>query len=166
MFYTVLGKTLICKTRAIISADEDPSCYVYYISTVAAHKNGNPRKEPFMFDIITKNIDMSNVCAIPINMQDLITFYNNTHPEFEVFYDEKEPVPNLKMKKKYKRSPTSQYLWIDVYEIVEHFVKEKVKLNPTANFIFDELPIALDGNSKLSLSITHHISYISYEKSQ
>ena len=62
----------------------------------------------------------------------------------------------LHQKKKNKNSASPQFLCIDVYEIGEHFVKENIKLNPTANFIFDELPIALDGNSKLSLFIKHH----------
>ena len=41
---------------------------------------------------------MKNVSAIPIDMKDLIEFYNKTHPEFEIFYDQNERIINKKMK--------------------------------------------------------------------
>ena len=105
-----------------------------------------------MFDIITKNVDMKNILAIPIDMQELLTFYNNTHPEFEVFYDEKEPQLNQRMKKKKKTGITSQFFPVEVYEIVEHFIQEKTKIDPFSNFIVDELPIAIDGKYYFSSS--------------
>ena len=98
-----------------------------------------------MFDIITKNVDMKNVAAIPIDMKDLIGFYNNTHPEYEVYYDETEPMFNMRMKKIRKHDRKVQNL-IEVYEILEHFIKEKAKLDSSASFIVDELPIVIDGN--------------------
>ena len=143
---TFKGKTIICKTRAIISADSTKSCNVYYISTVATHKNGNPRKECFMFDVLTKNVDMKNINAIPIDINDLIDVYNKTNVTFEVFFDEHEPKANNKMKKRRKDGTSSDLSTIDVYELLEHFIKEKTKLDAEANFIVDELPILIDGH--------------------
>ena len=129
----------------MLSADEDKNCKVYYISTVGAHKNGNPRGEGFMFDILTKNIDMRSLSAIPIDIKDLIDSYNKTHSEFEIFYDRNERNGNRKMKKRKKYGSLVSPLPVDVYEVLEHFIEEKKKLDPDANFIVDELPILLDG---------------------
>ena len=101
---------------------------------------------------------MKNVWAIPVDMTDLIDTYNKTEPEFEVVYDQNEPSPSLRMKKRRKNGTSSTLLVVDVYEVLEHFIKETLKVHPKSNFIADEVPIILDGNFLYSLSNDCHLS--------
>ena len=96
---------------------------------------------------------MKNISAIPFDMKDLIEFYNKTHPEYEIFYDQKERNINRKMKKRRKDGNMASPLPVDVYEILEHLIEEKRKLDPDTSFIVDELPILLDGKLHFSLTM-------------
>ena len=141
------GKTLICKERAIRHSEENPTSTVFYISTVGTHKNGNPRNELFMFDVITKQIEMKHTTVTAIDTIDLLRFYNSYHPTFQTYLDVSERTPNKQMKKKQKVFRDSTSSFIDVYELLTFFIDENVRRQPEAHFIIDELPIFMDGNS-------------------
>ena len=57
-FLSFLGKSLICKERTMRTGNENPAQDAYYISLVGSYKNGSPRREPFIFDLITKEVEM------------------------------------------------------------------------------------------------------------
>ena len=136
---------MVCKEKAIRFANENHLRKVYFISVVGTYKNGNPRREPFMFDIFTKTFDMKNTDAIPIDITDLIAYYDKHHPTFVTVFDESEPIETLRMKKIYRSKrlsdiskPLSE---LSVYELIEFFIKNEIEIYENSHFIIDEVPI-------------------------
>ena len=131
------GKTLILKEGAIritkqkhkgqpketdegaqdVGTDEEGKNRVYYISLVAADRNGVPRDEYFTFDVASK-IDLEDTDVDVLDCQDLINQYRNQN---------EGKVPRK----------------ITVYELVENFVKN----HPRANLFVDECPFLMKKNT-------------------
>ena len=89
---------------------------VFFISLAAADDRGKPKRQSYIFDLITKlEFKDSNVKALDV--LDLLASYKTQNPT----YDAKE---------------------ITVYYLVKHFVQE----NSDADIIVDECPILLSGN--------------------
>ena len=148
---------MICKERCIRSGNEDGNKKVYYISAVATHKNGSPRKEPFMFDIHTKEFELVNIPAQPIDVTDLLAYYNSHNSEFSTFLDTNEKRKDLRMKKKSRSTTNSHTSDLNIYELIEFFVRHKVSNYENSHFIVDELPIFY--KSKTGNSCHYHYKY-------
>ena len=108
---------------------------------VGSHKNGNPRKERFLFDIITKHYELKNIDAQPIDIPDLIEYYNRHHPVFTTFYDTKERKKNLRLKKKRRSGTEPCSSDISSYDLVTFFIEHQISVHENSSFILDEVPI-------------------------
>ena len=82
-----------------------------------------------MFDIVTKEIDMKHIQAQPIDMRDLITYYNQYHPSQK----------NLKFK---HAVPSG----INAYDMAAFFIEDQVRMHENSHFVLDEVPIFQQGN--------------------
>ena len=114
---------------------------VYFISAVGTHKNGSPRKEPFMFDIQTKYFELVNIPAQPIDVTDLLAYYDLYNPEFSTFFDANERIKDLRMKKKSRSATGSGTSDLNIYELIEFFLQHKVENYENSHFVVDEIPI-------------------------
>ena len=109
---------------------------------VGTHKNGNPRKEKYLYDIFTRHFEMKFTDAKPVDMPEMIDYYNQYHPTFLTFYDAKERRKNRKLKKKLRiDSAGSSPSDIDSYDIVKFFIQHQVSQKENSHFILDEVPI-------------------------
>ena len=88
---------------------------------------------------------MKNVLAKPIDMIDLIAFYDTNNPTFTTYLDSNERNPNCQMKKKERSGPNFASSTLDVYELLTFFIEENMRLNTDSHFIIDEVPIFIDG---------------------
>ena len=93
-----------------METDDEGINRVYYISLVAADRDGVPRNEYFTFDVASK-IDLEDTDVEVLDCQDLINQYRNQN---------EGKVPKE----------------ITVYELVENVVKN----HPRAKFFVDECP--------------------------
>ena len=132
---------MICKERCIRSGNEDATKRVYFISAVGTHKNGSPRKEPFMFDIQTKYFELVNIPAQPIDVTDLLAYYDLHNPEFSTFFDTNEKIKDLRMKKTSRSTTGSGTSDLNIYELIEFFLQHKVENYENSHFVVDEIPI-------------------------
>ena len=108
----ILGKSLICKEKAIQTAKKqdlkqnpDP---VFFISLVGADKEGNVHQDEHIFDVYTRLYDFIGSNVKVLNAQDLRDFYKSKH----------------------------QGNVADVYQMTEFFVEE----HSNGHFIVDECP--------------------------
>ena len=97
-----------------------------------------------MFDICTKEFDMKNVQAQPIDMTDLINYYDQHHPEFRIFDDIAASDKDRRIKKKPRFTDDLTTLKINAYELVEFFIENN---DANSHFILDEVPIFQQGNA-------------------
>ena len=88
---------------------------VFYISLLAAHKNGRPRNDYFTFDIMSK-IDLENTEVTVLDVHDLIEEYKKHH--------------NGHIKED-----------ITVYELVDDLIDH----NLDGSFFLDECPFESEG---------------------
>ena len=114
---------------------------------VATYKNGYPRGELFMFDISTKEFDFSNVPATPIDILDMIEYYDTHNPMYQILYDSDDALENRRMKKRERFGYDPMTLPIFSYELVEFFVEDIIRNNPESHFIVDEVPIVEEGKN-------------------
>ena len=138
--FFISGKTLLCKARAILSGEDHPTHNIFYICMVGTHKNGNPRKERFLFDVCTKNFEMKNTAARPIDVPDLIDFYDANHKEYCTVFDANEVMKECRLKKRLRNGNGPASL-IDSYELTKFFIQRQVEQNDNCHFILDEVPI-------------------------
>ena len=136
-----VGKTLLCKERAIRLAARDGRKNVFYVSMVGSFKNGTPRKERFLFDAYTRNFEMKFTDAHPIDIPNLIDYYDQHHPMFEIFYDTKERKNNRRLKKKPRLGNEPYCSDVDSYDLVKFFIQHSVSQHENSHFILDEVPI-------------------------
>ena len=152
MYFT--GKTVLCKERVIRSGIQDPKKKVYYISCVGTYRNGNPRKDPFLFDLFTKTFEMQNIApqVYVVDVRDLLEFYDTFHTTFITVYDGKETRRNLRMKQKRRGYPNSQAIGITIYDLLQFYVQEKALNYEDSHFVLDEVPILpKTGNCRTNL---------------
>ena len=111
-----IGKTLVCKEKALRKSLEDCQSKVYYISLVSSTRYGAPKVKRHVFDICTKEYDFKDSDVVALDIQDLIQDY-----------------------KKYKHPHKSCSLTGNdsIYKLVLSFIKN----NPKAHYIFDEVPL-------------------------
>ena len=127
------------------TADENPTHDAFYISLVGSYKNGSPRHEPFIYDLITKEVGMKNILAKPVDVTDLIKYFNLNHPEFEIIVDKSIRQKHLRIQK-HSRSPYGPPPSdVDTYDLTMFFIQNEVKNNPKSNFVLDEVPIMQQG---------------------
>ena len=124
MTYPILGKSLICKEKAIQTAkmedlkpNPDP---VFFISFVGVDEMGMVDEFEHIFDIISKEYDFDECDVKVISAQDLWNFYQSKHKGVD------------------RRK-------IDVYTQAEYFVEE----HPNGHFVFDEFKIKRNKTSKI-----------------
>ena len=127
------------------TADENPTEDAFYISLVGSYKNGTARHEPFIYDLITKEVGMKNILAKPIDVTDLIKYFNQNHPEFEIVLDKNIPKKHLQLQKKSRSPHGPPPSEITTYELTTFFIKNETKKNPKSNFVLDEVPIMQQG---------------------
>ena len=134
---------MLCKERVIRSGIQDQSKKVYYISCVGTYRNGNPRKDPFLFDLYTKTFEMQNIPGqvYAIDVRDLLQFYDTFHPTLVTVFDGKEKNKNLRMKQKHRGSPDSEATGITIYDLIQFFIQEKAMDYEDSHFVLDEVPI-------------------------
>ena len=97
---------------------------------------------------------MKNIEAQPIDVLDLLDYYNMHHPTFTTFFDPKEQ----QMKKKPLSSNThptdSAPSDINTYDLAEFFIQDKVSRDANSHFVLDEVPIFQQkGNYNLTSSV-------------
>ena len=112
----ILGKTLVCKEKALRKALENNGEKVYYISLVSATSYGYPYRKRHIFDICTKEYDFKDTDVIALDVQDLMEEYKkseNLPPDYNLIG------------------------LVSVYELVLNFIKN----NQDAHFILDEVPV-------------------------
>ena len=127
------------------TGNEHPTQDAVYISMVGSYKNGSPRREPFIFDLITKEVEMKNIRAKPVDVTDLIKYFNLNHPDFQIVIDKSIKQKHLRAQKK-SRSPNGPPpSEISSYELATFFIQNEVKNNPNSNFVLDEVPILQKG---------------------
>ena len=73
------GKSLVSKERVIRTKEEDAANKVFFISMVATNFRGVPEKWLYLFDLLTKDIDLSHSGAEVVGMSDLIKHYKLYH---------------------------------------------------------------------------------------
>ena len=88
---------------------------------------------------------MKNIEAQPIDVLDLLDYYNMNNSTFTTFFDPKE--------RQMKKRPLSTYSntlplptdtapsEINAYDLVEFFIKDKVSRDDNSHFVLDEVPI-------------------------
>ena len=117
----LLGKTLVCKEKALRKSLEDNGEKVFYISLVSSTRHGYPKPRRHIFDICTKEYDFKDTDVIAVDIQDLVEEYrkNNRFPKCGGKF-------------------IGGYLsGVSVYKLVLSFIKN----NPNAHYILDELPL-------------------------
>ena len=105
---------------------------------------------------------MKNIQAQPIDMIDLIEYYDKYHPKFTIFVDSTESNKDRRMKKK-ARSTHGTLYEINVYDLMEFFIQDNTRIFENSHFVIDEVPIFQDKNRRnyiLTLSIDCEIKII------
>ena len=120
--YCSAGKSLICKERAIQTAEREArdeimelksnASQVFFISMVGVNSCGKVENDQHIFDIYTKECDFWGSNVVVKSAQDLLNFYESQHP----FVDGTQT--------------------IDIYTLVENFVEQ----HPYAHYVLDECP--------------------------
>ena len=115
------GKSLICKEKAILTADKEEeeenmgskpqADQVFFLSLVGVDEYGKVEEDEHIFDIYTKHYDFNESDVDVKSAQDLWEFYE-------------------------KHNSGSSKRKVDIYQLVENFVKH----HPRAHFILDECP--------------------------
>ena len=83
---------------------------------------------------------MKITAARPIDIPDLIQFYNDNNQVYTTFFDVNEPIKESRLKKKIRNgNGTSSPM--NSYELVTFFVEHQVAKNDNCHFILDEVPI-------------------------
>ena len=127
-----LGKSLICKEKAIQTADKEENDEnegikakaddVFFFSLVGVKSRGTVEDCEHIFDIYTKLYDFK-ACNVHIkSAQDLGEYYESQNKGCDV--------------KK-----------IDIYTLVEYFVQK----NPDAHYVLDEVPFIQPEKSKCKI---------------
>ena len=124
MIYLILGKSLICKEKAIQTAmkedlkpNPDP---VFFISLVGVDEIGMVDEYEHIFDIYTKEYDFEGCDVKVISAQDLWDFYQSKHNGVD-------------------RRKT------DVYTQAEYFIVQ----HPNGHFVFDEFKLKRNKKGKM-----------------
>ena len=122
----ILGKSLICKEKALQTAEKQNSNPnpgpVFFISLVGVNELGIVDDYEHIFDIYTKLYDFVGSDVKIVSAQDLWSFYQSKHPGAD-------------------RRKTN------VYVLAEFFVSE----HPTGHFVFDECSFQRDKISKTKI---------------
>ena len=120
----ILGKTLVCKEKALRKSLENNGEKVYYISLVSSTSYGFPYRKRHIFDICTKEYDFKDTDVIALDVHDLMEEY-----------------------KKNENLPQNCHLvgQVPVYKLVLSFIKN----NPKAHYILDEVPLCKGKKSNL-----------------
>ena len=105
-----------------------------------------------MFDISTKEFDFSNVPATPIDILDMIEYYDTHNPMYQILYDANEAIENRRMKKRERFGYDPMILPIFSYDLVEFFVEDSIRKKPESHFIVDEVPIVEEGKNFKNLN--------------
>ena len=111
-----IGKTLVCKEKALRKSLEECPSKVYYISLVSSTRYGAPKVKRHVFDICTKEYDFKDSDVVALDIQDLIHDYKKN----------KSPHDDCSL--------TGNF---SIYKLVLSFIKN----NPKAHYIFDEVPL-------------------------
>ena len=125
-----IGKTLVCKEKALRKSLEDCQSKVYYISLVSSTRYGAPKVKRHVFDICTKEYDFKNSDVVALDIQDLVRDYNKN----------KNPNEWCSLKGNFS-----------IYKLVLNFIRN----NPKAHYIFDEVPLG-KGNITGMKELNYH----------
>ena len=95
---------------------------------------------------------MNSIKTTPIDVADLIDYYNAHHPTFKTCFNDALQ-QNGPLTVVYKSDNQQYKPKISTYELVYFFIEDQVKKNPASNFILDEVPILQEGENSLLLTI-------------
>ena len=87
------------RKKVIHSGNEDHTKKVYFISAFGTQQSGSPTKETFMFDLYSKELELVNITTYSINSTNLIIYYDLHRPIFVTFFDVKEEIKYLQIRK-------------------------------------------------------------------
>ena len=90
---------------------------------------------------------MEGIQAIPMDVRDLISYYDKYHPEFETYFDKNVRQKNLQMKKKSRSRHGPPPSAITIYDLAEFFIKDQAKKEPKSHFVLDEIPMIQIGEN-------------------
>ena len=126
------GKSLICKERAIKTAEKEEDAQnkglklkadpVFFISLVGVDAWGKVDDYEHIYDIYTKLYDFTSGDVIVKSAQDLREYYE-------------------------AQNKGSDRKKIDIYALVEYFVQN----HPNGHFVLDEVPFLVDPESKYKI---------------